>query len=147
MIFVYEGGAALVLVALTLWLQCGGIAVLIIWLRTAVAGNIHRLESLHIAVLIVRLITAVIALHVIEILLWAGFYRWFCLPSWELAFYYSASSYATVGYGDVTLPLKWRVLGPIESITGVLMCGISVSLLFAIVTRLVGPERQRLAKV
>lgn len=57
-----------------------------------VAGNIHRLESLRIAVLIVRLITAVIVLHVIEILLWASFYRWFCFPSWELAFCYSASS-------------------------------------------------------
>jgi hypothetical protein len=26
-----------------------------------------------------------------------------CFPSWELAFYFSASSYATVGYGDVIL--------------------------------------------
>jgi hypothetical protein len=59
--------------------------------------------------------------------------------------YFSATSYSTVGYGDVTLPLKWRMLGPIESITGVLMCGISVSLLFAIATRLVGPERQPFA--
>ena len=140
MIFVYESGAALVLVALTLWMQCGGIAALITWLRTAVAANFHMLGPLHIAALIVRLITAVVALHVAEILLWASFYRWFCFPSWELAFYFSASSYATVGYGDVTLPLKWRMLGPIESITGVLMCGMSVSLLFSIATRLLGRE-------
>ena len=39
-------------------------------------------------------------------------------------------------------PLKWRILGLIESVTGVLMCGISVSVVFAIATRLVGPERQ-----
>jgi hypothetical protein len=58
---------------------------------------------------IVRLITAVIALHVIEVLLWASCYRWFCFSSWESAFYFSASSYATVGYGDVTLGLKWRL--------------------------------------
>jgi hypothetical protein len=31
----------------------------------------------------------------------------------------------------------WRTLGPVESIIGVLMCGLSASFLFAIVTRLV----------
>lgn len=30
------------------------------------------------------------------------------------------------------------MLGPLESVIGVLMCGVTVSLLFAIVTRLIG---------
>ena len=55
-----------------------------------------------------------------------------CFPSWELAFYFSASSYSTVGYGDLFLPSHWRLLGTLEAITGVLMCGISVSVLFAL---------------
>jgi hypothetical protein len=59
-----------------------------------------------------------------------------CFPSWELAFYFSATSYSTVGYGDMILPSNWRLLGPLEGIIGVLMCGISVSVLFALVTRL-----------
>jgi hypothetical protein len=145
MMFAQRAGATLVLVALTLWLQCGGIAVLINWARRFLAGDIHKLGPFHTARLVVRLTTVMVALHVLEILLWASCYRWFCFPSWESAVYFSATSYSTVGYGDVTLLLKWRMLGPIESITGVLMCGISVSLLFAIATRLVGPERQRLA--
>jgi hypothetical protein len=87
-----------------------------------------------------RLTTAFIGLHLLEILLWAGFYRWLCFPSWESAFYFSASSYATVGYGDVVLPWMWRTLGPVESIIGVLMCGLSASFLFAIVSRLVDGE-------
>jgi hypothetical protein len=77
MIFVHEGGTALILVALTVWLQCGGIAALITSLRAAVAANIHKLGPLHIAALIVPLIAAVVALHVVEILLSASFYRWF----------------------------------------------------------------------
>ena len=141
MIFVYQGGAALLSVALTLWMQCGGIAALITWVRRSATSDIHKLRPFHTAALFVRLTTVMVALHVSEILLWAGCYRWFCFPSWESAVYFSATSYATVGYGDVTLPVKWRMLGPIESITGVLMCGISVSLLFAIATRLVGRER------
>lgn len=140
MIFAQQAGAAFLLVILTLWLQSAASAALIAWVRPAVAGDIYKLGPLRSAALFVRLTTAVVALHVLEILLWASCYRWFCFPSLESAFYFSASSYATVGYGDVTLPLKWRILGPLESITGVLMCGMSVSLLFAIATRLVGRD-------
>jgi len=81
-----------------------------------------------------------IVLNITEILLWAGFYRWQCFPTWESSFYFSATSYSTVGYGDVVLPNVWRTLGPIESVTGVLMSGISVSGLFAILLRLIGDE-------
>ena len=140
MIFVREASAATVLVTLTLLLQCAGIAALISWGRTSLAPEVHRLGPIRSATLMVRFITAFIVLHIFEILLWAGFYRWFCFPFWESAFYFSAASYATVGYGDVVLPRMWRTLGPVESIIGVLMCGLSASLLFAIVTRLVDRE-------
>ena len=93
------------------------------------------------AALVVRVTTAVIAVHLSQVLLWAGCYRWLCFSSWEPALYFSASSYATVGYGDIVLPAQWRMLGPLESVIGVLICGLSVSLLFAIATRLVGREK------
>jgi voltage-gated potassium channel len=133
---VFQVSAAFVLVTLTLWLHCGGLVVLITWVRST-ASDIHKLRPLHSAVLVVRITTAMIALHGLEVLLWAGSFRWLCFSSWESAVYFSASSYATVGYGDVVLPLRWHMLGPLESIMGVLMCGLSVSLLFAIATRLV----------
>jgi len=83
----------------------------------------------------------VIVLHLLQILLWATFYRWHCLPTWESCFYFSAASYSTVGYGDIVLPRLWRSLGPVESVVGVLMSGVSVSALFAIVTRLISSEK------
>ena len=140
MTFVHDVGAAMFLVTLTLWVQCGAIATLIAWVRRAVAGDIHNLGPLRSAVLVVRVTAALIALHGFEVLLWACCYRWLCFPAWESALYFSASSYATVGYGDIVLSPEWRMLGPIESILGVLMCGLSASLLFAIATRLVGRE-------
>ena len=84
-----------------------------------------------------RVTFLLIGLHLLEILLWAAFYRWTCFPSWGPPFYFSMASYSTVGYGDLLLPATWRSLGPLEAVTGVLMCGLSVSLVFAIVTRLV----------
>ena len=138
--FVHQACAAFLLVMLTLWFQSARIAALIAWVRHAVQGDIHKLDPIRSAALVVRLATAMIALHGLEILLWASFYRWFCLPSWNSAIYFSASSYSTLGCNDVSLPSTWRTFGPLESIVGVLMCGISVSLLFAIVTRLINRE-------
>jgi hypothetical protein len=140
MTFVREGGTAVVLAMLTLLLQCAGMAAVIAWTRPSFASGVLRLGPLRSAMLMMRLMTAFIGLHVLEILLWTAFYRWLCFPLWEPAFYFSAASYATVGYGDVILPQMWRTLGPVESIIGVLMCGLSASFLFAIVSRLVDRE-------
>jgi voltage-gated potassium channel Kch len=73
-------------------------------------------------------------LHVFEACIWAAFYGWYKLfPDWETSIYFSVVSYATIGYGDVVLPETWRLLGAIEGITGVLLCGVSTAFLFAII--------------
>ena len=140
MTFFRQAGAAAILITLTLWLQTAGMAVLIYWARAKLASNIHKLGPVLSAVLMVRFTTAIIALHLSHIVLWTTFYHWQCFPSWETAFYFSTSSYTTVGYGDVVLSQRWRTLGPVESVVGVLMSGLSVSVLFAIMTRLVERE-------
>lgn len=137
-----QAGAAVLLVTLTLCLQYAGLAALIGWVKRVLAGDVHKLGAFQAAALVIRSTVAVIALHGLQILLWATWYRAICLPSWESAFYYSSTSYSTVGYGDVVLPSEWRLLGPLESIIGVMMCGITVSLLFVLVTRLVGDKEE-----
>src|SRR5271165_4854718 len=136
MIFLQKSGAAVLLVLITLAIQCGGAAALIIWIRS-IPRETRDVRVFRCAALVMQTTIAVIILHGFVILLWASCYRWLCLPSWESAFYFSASSYATVGYGDVVLPSKWRLLGPLESMVGMLMSGVSIGLLFAAVTHLV----------
>jgi voltage-gated potassium channel len=146
MIFLQKTGAAVLLVLITLTIQCGGAAALIIWIRS-IPRETREVRVFRCAALVMQTTVAVIILHGIVILLWASCYRWLCLPSWESAFYFSASSYATVGYGDVVLPSKWRLLGPLESMVGMLMAGVSIGLLFAAVTHLVdGESRSRLQR-
>lgn len=83
---------------------------------------------------------AIHILHGLQILLWASFYRWIYFPSWESALYFSTGSYSTVGSEDLLLPRTWRILGVVESGTGVLMGGLSVSFIFALITGLVERE-------
>jgi voltage-gated potassium channel len=144
MTLLQQAGAAVLLLSVTLSLQCGGAAALILWIRS-IPRETREVQVFHCAALVMKTTVAVIVLHGIVILLWASCYRWLCFPSWESAFYFSGSSYATVGYGDVVLPSKWRLLGPLESMVGMLMSGVSIGLLFAAVTHLVdGNSRSRL---
>jgi voltage-gated potassium channel len=132
----------LVLLALTLILQSAGMAGLIQWAKAHLPRSIHWFGPLRSAVLVIRLTSLIVCLHMLQILLWAWFYRWNCFSSWEAAFYFSAASFSSVGASDLVLPLNWRTVGPVESVTGVLMCGLSASFLFAIVTRLVERDYQ-----
>ena len=136
MILFNQVAVAVLLLTLTLCLQCAGVTTLVEWLKRVLIRDIHKHGPRYSATLVVKSTVAIVVLHGLAILLWASFYRSRCFPSWQLAFYFSASSYSTVGYGDLILPSNWRLLGPLEGITGVLMCGTSVGVLCALVSRL-----------
>ena len=140
--FVWQVSVATLLVIFTLSLQSAGMAVFVVWVRAYFARNTARLGAVRCAQLMVRATIVMLALQLLEVALWAGFYRWKCLSSWDPALYFSATSYSTVGYGDVLLPGTWRLLGPIEGVTGVLMSGLSASGLFAIIGLLVRHEER-----
>jgi hypothetical protein len=94
--------------------------------------------------LLVRLVWLLMLIHVVEISVWALFYRWKqCLPDAESAFYFSGVTYTTLGYGDVVLPREWRMLAPLEGLAGILMCGLSAGLFFATVAAIYSPREQR----
>ena len=81
--------------------------------------------------------SAVVLLHVSEATIWAAFYRWAgVFQDFETSIYFSLQSFSTVGYGDVLPPENWRLMGTIEGISGVLLCGLSAAFLFAIVNAL-----------
>jgi Ion channel len=86
--------------------------------------------------LLVRIAWFLIVIHLLEIAVWALFFRWQnCLPTAESSFYFSGVTYATIGYGDLVLPKEWRLFGPLEGLTGILMCGLSTAFFFVIVSK------------
>jgi hypothetical protein len=88
---------------------------------------------------IVRVVSVLLLLHLVEGGVWAGFFRVSgVLPDIETAIYFSITSYTTVGYGDVLLPAPWRFLGPIEAAVGILMFGWSTGIMVAAITRFYG---------
>jgi Ion channel len=86
--------------------------------------------------LLIRIACWLIIIHLLEIAVWALFFWWNkCLPDAESSFYFSGVTYATIGYGDLVLPEEWRLFGPLEGLTGILMCGLSTAFLFVIVSK------------
>jgi len=145
MSLVHQGYVTIILVTLTLILQSVGMAVLIQWIKAQFPNGIHQLGLFRSVMLVVRFTSLLVCLHMLEILLWAAFYRWKFFSTLEAAYYFSAANYSTVGAGDLFLTQIWRMMGPVESVTGVLMCGFSASFLFAIVNRLIELEDPGLA--
>lgn len=87
--------------------------------------------------LFIRVAGWIILLHLVEITAWALLYYWReAVPDLQACFYFSAVTYTTTGYGDIVLPEEWRLVGGIEALTGILMCGWSTGFFLAIVTRM-----------
>jgi hypothetical protein len=78
------------------------------------------------------------AAHLMEIALWATAFRASGeISTFENAFYFSAENYTSLGYGDIVLSDRWRLLGPLEAINGLLLFGLSTAVMFAALSRLV----------
>ena len=126
--------SACLLVAVTVAVHAAGLAMLLSGAKKRRAPAPTHLWP--ITKTLIRLAIWLIVMHGVEISVWALFYLWRgCLPDAEAAFYFSGATYTTVGYGDLVLAKPWRLLAPIEGLTGVLMCGLSAGLFFAVVSR------------
>lgn len=89
------------------------------------------------AALLVLVVLGIFLLHTIEIWIYAVlFLELNELKSFESALYYSTVTFAGLGYGDIVLSQKWRLVGAIEGANGVVMFAWSTAFLLSVTTRL-----------
>ena len=76
--------------------------------------------------------------HLVEIAMWALVFD-LCgeFSNFAPAFYHSAVNYTSLGYGDVIMSARWKLLGPLETADGMLMFGVSTAMIFGVVQRLI----------
>jgi voltage-gated potassium channel Kch len=68
----------------------------------------------------------------LEAAIWALVYlRAGAIEGFEKAIYFSVVTYTTLGYGDVTLPEQWRVLGAFQAAAGIIIFGWSTAIIVA----------------
>jgi hypothetical protein len=92
----------------------------------------QRLESKEVGLgaflLLSGVALCVFLLHAVEIGIFAAFYvAAGVLSGLGEALYFSASSFSTLGTGDVVLPEAWRLVGATEGVAGFLLLGWSTA--------------------
>jgi len=79
-------------------------------------------------------------MHIAEVLVWAVAYWTLSdipqIHDFEEAMYFSAVTFSTLGYGDITLTGDWRLMCGLEAMSGILLCGWSTAMLFVTVQHL-----------
>lgn len=87
--------------------------------------------------LLVAVMLGVFVIHAIEIVEYAVVYLFIgALDTLESALYFSTTSFSSIGYGDVVLAPKWRLLSAIEGLNGLILIGWSTAFLMSLMTRL-----------
>jgi len=128
---------AFILVSINVSIHATGMVELFRWLTRKQSKIEKKFGTVDNIVLFIEIFAIILSLHLIQMCIWASFYAiWAGLKDFESALYFSIATYVTIGYGDVVLPVGWRLLGALEGVTGVLTFGWSTGVIFAVASRL-----------
>ena len=82
---------------------------------------------------------ALFAGHVLQFVVWASLFLYLGkFSNFDSAFYHSVVNFTSLGYGDIVMSEKWRLLGGLEAANGILMFGLTTSTFMTVMIRLFG---------
>lgn len=85
---------------------------------------------------VASLVLIMFIVTVVEAAMWAvTFLLLGALSEFEQSLYFSTVTYTTLGYGDVVLVGRWRLLGAFEAANGIIMFGWTTALIVTAVKR------------
>jgi len=94
---------------------------------------------LYLAGVMIATSLVLMAAHTTEVFVWSVAYAIVnAAPDDANLVYFAFVNYTTLGYGDVTPLAKWRLLGPMTAMNGVLMFGWSTALIFEVLIKAIG---------
>lgn len=97
-------------------------------------ANQHR-ESQWLDILLLSMVMLLTLLgNLVQMAIWAVLFMLLGeFGDFASALYHSAVNFATLGYGDIVMSERWRLLGPLEAANGILMFGVSTAVMTAAV--------------
>jgi hypothetical protein len=98
--------------------------------------------SLYLIAVMIPTVSVLMATHTLEVLVWSLAYLVVdAAPADADRVYFAFVNYATLGYGDIVPLPRWRLLGPITAMNGVLLFGWSTAVIFAVLERTMARNR------
>jgi hypothetical protein len=102
----------------------------------AVATRDTSRHWLHLIMVMIATVSVLMVAHGCEVLVWALAYAIVdAAPVGTDLVYFAFVNYTTLGYGDITPVERWRLLGPLTAMNGVLLFGWSTAVIFEVLRR------------
>ena len=119
----------------TTCIHAGGMALMLRGVKNPKAGLRAWLRKTRIY-WVVTTILVMFAVALLEALAWASVYLALgALKGLEQALYFSLVTFTTLGYGEIVLDERWRLLASFEAANGIIMFGWSTAIVMAVVHR------------
>jgi len=130
---------AFVLMAACVAIHAFGLMAMLRWVQARPARATHNFRLA--TWILIRVAGKTIALHILQIFAWACVYvAGGAIAGFTSAAYFSSVTYTTTGYGDIVLPQDWRLVGGVEALTGIMMCGLSTGMFFSVFSKIFLPS-------
>jgi Ion channel len=125
----------------------GGVSVLAICVHALVmiavvktaqgaATRVTTHPALFLLAVMIATVSVLMAAHLCEVGIWSLAYALVdAAPEGADRMYFAFVNYTTLGYGDVTPVARWRLLGPMTAMNGVLLFGWSTAVIFEVLRR------------
>jgi len=138
----------LLLGCLTVFVSMGIQVMVVVQTIRYVLGMTHRKDRKHDGFgfdtyVISMVLVMLFAGHLFQVAIWAMLFMFLGeFSDFTTAYYHSTVNFASLGYGDIVMSEKWRLLGAVEASNGVLMFGLSAGTLLSVMSNLFSHHRE-----
>jgi hypothetical protein len=102
----------------------------------ATAVKVFSRPTLLLITVMVATVSVLMAAHVSEVIVWSLAYGLVdAAPADTHLLYFAFVNYTTLGYGDVVPVERWRLMGPMTAMNGVLLFGWSTAVIFEVLRK------------
>jgi Ion channel len=102
----------------------------------ATAARVASRPNLVLIAVMVATVSVLMSAHACEVFVWSLAYGLVdAAPAGTDLLYFAFVNYTTLGYGDVIPVARWRLLGPMTAMNGVLLFGWSTAVIFEVLRK------------
>lgn len=115
--------------------------------KDVIHANVGRHPTLRLVGIMIAAVSMLMAAHLLEVGIWAVTYSLLgATPQGTENLYFAFVNYTTLGYGDITPVARWRLLGPLTAMNGVLLFGWSTAVIYHVLRASLAPDDERASR-
>jgi hypothetical protein len=112
--------------------------------RAPIHANVPTHPALRLVAIMIATVSMLMVAHLVEVAIWSIAYSLAGVtPQDTDDLYFAFVNYTTLGYGDIVPVARWRLLGPLTAMNGVLLFGWSTAVIYHVLRASLAPDEER----